>query len=186
MASSFHIRSAWSGDAAAMGRLYVASWQDAYPLLLPHRALLAMSESRAQRHFEALVAAGRDTVLVAEKAGAILGLATGGRATDRGLVVAGKAAQGEVFTLYVHPLATNAGIGGSLLRETLRVLADKGFENVVVWVLRGNPARFFYERFGAKLIARKRDRQFGASIELEAYAWPDLARVLMRPSTPGR
>jgi hypothetical protein len=166
-----------------MGRLYVAAWREAYPALLPMHALLSMSDGRAAQQFEASIARGREAVLVAESRGhGIVGLATGGRASDRGLTVGARLAHGEVFTLYVDPAETERGIGGHLLREMLRTLAEQRHENVIVWVLKGNPARYFYEHLGARLIATKREQRFGTTIDLEAYAWSDLARVMTRPS----
>jgi len=177
------VRPARSEDTAAMGRLYVAAWRDSYPSLLPAAALLAMSEARSARQFESGIARGRDAILVAEgPAGNIAGLLTAGRATDRGLMVGSIRAQGEIFTLYVDPAATGQGAGASLLRAGLCTLAERGYSNGVVWVLRGNPARFFYEHMGARLIAAKREHSSGTLVDLEAYAWPDLARDLMRRS----
>jgi GNAT superfamily N-acetyltransferase len=166
-----------------MGRLYVAAWRDSYPSLLPAAALLAMSEARSARQFEFGIARGRDIVLVAEKpAGEIAGLLTAGGAVDRGLRVGADRAQGEIVTLYVDPMATGQGVGARLLNAGLVALAERGHGNGVVWVLRGNPARFFYEHMGARLVAAKRERSFGKLIDLEAYAWPDLSRALMRRS----
>jgi ribosomal protein S18 acetylase RimI-like enzyme len=163
-----------------MGRLYVSAWRDAYPTLLPAQTLLAMSEARAARQFEASIARSREVALVAcSRAQGVVGLATGGWASDRGIVVAGRRIRGELFTLYVDPYATEQGIGRRLLQEALRALVEKGHESAIVWVLRGNPARFFYQHLGAKLVATKREKRFGTTIELEAYAWPDLAKLTM-------
>jgi hypothetical protein len=177
------VRPARCADAPAMGRLFVAAWREAYPNLLPMATLLTMSHVRAACQFEAAITRGRDTVLVAEeRSQGLVGLATAGNANDRGLKVGSDRAQGEIFTLYVEPLATDRGIGGRLLTAILQSLAERGHRNVVVWVLKGNPARFFYEHMGAKLVATKRERRFGTLIGLEAYAWPDLARVMIRRS----
>jgi hypothetical protein len=177
------VRPARGADAPAMGRLYVAAWREAYPSLLPTATLLSMSEARAAGQFAVAIARGRDAILVAEiRPQGVVGLATAGGASDRGLKVGADRAQGEIFTLYVEPLATDCGIGGRLLTATLQSLAERGQRNVIVWVLKGNPARFFYEHMGAKLVATKRERRFGTLIDLEAYAWPDLARAMMRRS----
>lgn len=166
-----------------MGRLFVAAWRDSYPTLLPAPALLAMSADRSARQFAAAVDRARDIHLIAEGPhGEIAGLLTGGRATDRGLKVGADPAEGEIFTLYIDPMATGQGIGRALLLAGLSALAERGHRNGVVWMLRGNPARFFYEHMGARLIASKREHNFGTIVDLEAYAWPDLSRALMRRS----
>lgn len=177
------VRPARECDAAAMGRLYVAAWRDSYPTLLPAAALLAMSADRSARQFSFAIGRARELLLVAEGSqGALAGLLTGGEASDRGLRIGADRAEGEIFTLYVDPLAIGQGVGRALLIEGLAALAERGHRNGVAWMLRGNPARFFYEHMGARLVAAKRERNFGTVVELEAYAWPDLSRALTRRS----
>ena len=174
------IRPAQSRDAAAMGELYVAAWRDSYPAILPHTTLGAMSASRAARRFTHTTRSARELALVAQgRDGALLGLSTGGKAIDRGLKIGSARAHGEIYTLYVDPFTTEQGLGRLLLRAMLSSLAERGHENAVVWVLQKNPARFFYERMGAHLIATKSETHSGEPIALYAYAWPSLASTFL-------
>jgi len=177
------IRAARRADTARMGEIYVASWREAYPILLPTPTLIGMSPARWARQFSWTIARGREIVLVAEdrKAG-VIGLATGGPATDAALIINGARAAGEVFSLYVAPEHMGLGAGAGLLFAMLRRFAESGHANAIAWMLKGNPARFFYEHMGARLVAEKQERRFGTMIALEAYAWPDLARFGRRPA----
>jgi GNAT superfamily N-acetyltransferase len=177
------IRAARGADSARMGEIYVASWRDAYPILLPRPTLLAMSPARWARQFSWTISRGREITLVAEdRKHGIIGLATGGAATDKGLTIDGARAQGEIFSLYVAAEHTGLGAGKGLLKAMLRRLAERGYTNALAWMLKGNPARFFYEHMGARLVAEKQERRFGGVIGLEAYAWPDLACLGFRPA----
>ncbi len=174
------IRSARIGDAARMAKVYVEAWRDAYPILLPARTLAQMSVERWTHQFSGTIARGREIVLVAEdqKMG-IVGLATGGPAIDRNVLI-GTLGACEIFALYVSADFSGRGAGSGLLRSMLRQFADRGAPAAFAWMLRGNPSRFFYERMGAKLAARKAERRFGAVIHLEAYAWNDLRPIRSR------
>lgn len=177
------IRAARRADTARMGEIYVAAWRDAYPILLPTRTLVGMSPARWARQFAWTIARGREIVLVAEdRKRGVIGLATGGVAADAALMINGTSAGGEIFSLYVAPEHMGFGAGAGLLRAMLRQFADRGHANALAWMLKGNPARFFYEHMGARLVAEKQERRFGTMIGLEAYAWPDLARFDRRPA----
>ena len=47
-----------------------------------------------------------------------------------------------------------------------------------MWVLKGNPARYFYETLGGKLVARRPTRLGGADIEELAFAWEDVSELI--------
>lgn len=174
------IRPARIADAARMAEVYVGAWRDAYPILLPAHTLVGMSVERWAQQFSRTIARGREIVLVAEDhRHGVVGLATGGPAGDRGLLIGARGAC-EIFSLYVSADFTGRGAGAGLLRAMLRQFADHGAPSAFAWMLRGNPSRFFYEHMGAKLIAEKSERRFGEIIHLEAYAWTNLSEVKPR------
>ena len=93
---------------------------------------------------------------------------------------------GEVFTLYVAPDWQNQGIGRRLLIAIFRRLVASGRNSAIVWVLRDNPSRFFYERLGARQVRRKALEVGGLAIEALAYGWRDLPGFLAAVSREGR
>ncbi len=163
------IRAARFQDAHGMAEVFVASWRDTYPHLVPDSYLLRMSvddEATALRR-RLTAAQGKGTLLVAEAAdGCILGLAEAGPIRHRldGF-------SGELFILYVHPDAMGQGLGQSLFQAIRRHLGRNSMGAFVAWVLSGNPARWFYEAQGGKPIA-SRDIPFaGTSLPAIAYGW---------------
>ncbi len=64
-------------------------------------------------------------------------------------------------------------------------LVRSDLASAMIWVLRANPARFFYERLGGKLVSHRPLQVAGISVEAVAYGWPDLAAVLKTQARTG-
>lgn len=54
-------------------------------------------------------------------------------------------------------------------------LASRGFNSLVIWVLKDNPACRFYERLGGRRMAEKVVEIGGKELTDVANVWPDLA-----------
>jgi hypothetical protein len=53
-------------------------------------------------------------------------------------------------------------------------LRRQGFRNMVVWVLRENPACGFYQRVGGVQVAEQPIEIGGKALPEVAYGWPDI------------
>jgi ribosomal protein S18 acetylase RimI-like enzyme len=171
-----HLRSARVADAAAIARLYVEGWRHAYPGLIPARVLLRLSAEAQARDWGYALSRRHvaEAVSVAERPdGRIVGFGSCGEARPTGLSPAG-----EIFTLYVAPDAQEQGIGRALLGRLFTTLADRGLNSALVWVLAGNPSRFFYEAMGGRRIAERTESLWNTDVRQVAYAWDNLATVL--------
>jgi ribosomal protein S18 acetylase RimI-like enzyme len=110
-----------------------------------------------------------EPVLVAEVVPAgIVGYAVGGAARKPSFGY-----DGELISVYLLPEHQRRGIGRELTRRMVRTLLDRGFERVLVRVLRENPARHFYERLGAYSIGTTTVTVGDAELEESLYGWPD-------------
>ena len=165
-------RKARPGDAEAVARIYVSAWRDTYPLLLPAKLLLSMTiEGQTARWRNAIAMAAREAVYVVEDDNKrVAGMTSLGRARDSGLGY-----DAEIYTLYVDPLRTGGGIGRTLLRGAFAALAERGHARCVIWAHAKNPARFFYEAMGGKLIAERATAMAGVPVPEVAFGWPKLA-----------
>ena len=67
------------------------------------------------------------------------------------------------------------GYGRLLVTQVAHDLASRGYRSLVIWVLKDNPARRFYERLGGRLAAEKVVEIGGRPLLDVAYVWPDLA-----------
>ena len=122
-------------------------------------------------------ARGADVVLVAQESdgGGIVGFGNCGRARhDTAL----GGAMGEVYTLYVANDWQGRGIGRALLSGLFDSLQGHGINQAMVWVLSGNPARFFYEAMGGDRLAERREPFSGTVLDETAYFWSNLGEWL--------
>ena len=81
-------------------------------------------------------------------------------------------AEGELYTIYVHPDRWQGGIGRELIRAGEARLRELGYGRVVLWVLEGNlRAQRFYELAGWVADGERRTIEFvGQSIPEVRYA----------------
>jgi len=168
-----HIRPATRVDAEAIARVYVDTWRSVYAGLVPDRVLTRMSYARQRESWGHEVVAGKGQghhVLVADlPPHGVVGFVSLG--PNR----AGPAHfDGEIYTLYVIDDFQNQGIGRDLLTGGLHALAANGCRSAVVWVLTGNPSRYFYEAMGGRRVAERNERLWGTSLSETAYGWPEL------------
>jgi ribosomal protein S18 acetylase RimI-like enzyme len=173
-------REATAEDAAALGRLHVASWRESYAGLLPGDLLAGLSaEARAAMWSAVLgdpAAFNETAVFVAERGDEMVGFAACGGQRDEGLQADGFT--GEFGAIYVLGSHQRHGVGGSLMRLMSRRLLDHGRTAAALWVLRENvPARAFYERIGGALVGERRLDEYGTPLTEVAYGWRDLAAL---------
>ena len=172
MGTGVTVRKARPADAESVARVYVESWRDTYPLVLPARVLNGMTiRGQAARWRNAISVGVREAVLVAEdEKGRLIGMTSMGRARDAGIGY-----DAEIYTLYVDPLMTGRGAGRSLLAGAFAALAERGHTKCIVWAHAGNPARFFYEAMGGKAIAERTTSMMGVPVPEVAFGWARLA-----------
>ncbi|MGH7060255.1 MAG: GNAT family N-acetyltransferase [Stellaceae bacterium] len=175
------IRPARSADAGAIARLDVETWRTTYAGVLSTPYLVGLSERRREAGWRGVIAAEpRDVRVAADASGGILGFGSCGPARgDRGFA-------GEVFTLYVGPDWQNRGIGRRLLIALFRRLVATGRNSAIIWVLRDNPSRFFYERLGGRQVVGKALPVGGSAVAAVGYGWADLPGFLAAVSSEDR
>jgi ribosomal protein S18 acetylase RimI-like enzyme len=175
------IRPARPADARGIARLDVETWRTAYAGVLSTSYLVGLSERRREAGWRSVILREpRDVRVAVDARGGIVGFGScGANRGDRFFA-------GEVFTLYVAPDWQNQGIGRRLLIALFRRLVAAGRDSAIVWVLRDNPARFFYERLGARQVSRKPIAVGGMAVEAIAYGWRDLPGFLATVSSEDR
>lgn len=142
------VRNATGDDVPRIAEIHVRSWQAAYRGILPDPLLDSLSVSEREQSWHALLSDDGDRwlTLVAEDSGVLTGfcsVATPSR--DEGV----RDTTAEIGALYVDPDHWRERTGSALLMAGLKELGEKGWRDVVLWVLPENqPALTFYDRFG--------------------------------------
>jgi GNAT superfamily N-acetyltransferase len=176
---ALQIRPARHDDAAEIARVYIESWHDTYPGVLPTPLLRAMTPKGQTARWQASIRAqGREAVLVAESSRyGIVGMASLGPARDDGLGL-----DGEIYTLYVDPAFYGRGVGRALLKGAFSTLRKNGMSSCLIWAHARNHARFFYEAMGGRLIAERSAKLMGETVPEAAYGWKTLALAERSPA----
>jgi ribosomal protein S18 acetylase RimI-like enzyme len=171
--SEIAIRAARPGDARRIARLDVETWRATYAGILTTPFLVGLSTRRREVGWASVIEREpRDVWVALDADGEIVGFGSCGRNRD------GHEFAGEVFTLYVAPDWQNQGIGRQLLLALFGRLVAQGCGSVIIWVLRDNPARFFYHRLGGRDVRHRAFVVGGKRVEAAGYAWRDLPGFL--------
>ena len=182
----YNVRKAALSDARSIAGIYVDSWRNTYAGLLPDKFLIGLDRDDCERCWWRHILARRSNkhvAFVAEASGhGVIGFASGGLARDRQIEH-----DGEVYTLYVLNEYHGFGLGKRLFTTMAAQLVETHGSSLIVWVLLGNPARFFYESLGGKLVAHRYATMAGAPIEEIGFAWEDVRSLIAlgRPNQDG-
>jgi ribosomal protein S18 acetylase RimI-like enzyme len=174
------IRPASLADAANLASMHVASWRETYPGLLPDSMLTSLSVDKRLAMWQQVMGdtppSGSPKVYIAEIDSEIVGFGSCGSQRTPTLREGGY--DGEINAIYVLRAFQRRALGSRLLSAMASDLSGRGFTAVSLWVLRDNaPARRFYERYNAQVVAeREETRPDGVLIEV-AYGWKPLAEL---------
>ena len=164
------IRTATSGDAAALARVQVLTWQQTYRGILPDAFLDGLDVERSAESWRAVVADRRRITHVVDAPG-IVGFCTAGpsRGDPSGF-------RGEVEAIYVHPAEQGNGHGTALIRAAMDWLAGKRLTPVLVWALEANTrAHGFYQALGARRLDTRLLRIADALYPEVGFGFPEVS-----------
>jgi ribosomal protein S18 acetylase RimI-like enzyme len=168
----FIIRRATVDDADAIANVHVTSWRETYRGLMPDDFLNNLSVERRVTYWRESLANPYDeyeAVVLAELDGEVVGFASFGRQSETDLPY-----EGELLAIYVLKSAHGKGIGRGLVTAVARDLLERGISSMLVWVLKDNPARGFYERLGGAYLRQKSIKIGEAHLLEVSYGWKDL------------
>jgi ribosomal protein S18 acetylase RimI-like enzyme len=161
------LRRAISADAPAIARAHVASWQEAYPGIVPASHLQGFTIERTTERLRQSLASGAEETYVAEHDGEILGFLTLGDCRDTDV---DQQTTGEIWGIYLSPEYWRKGIGRFLSEQGEAMLVSRGRSFATLWVLDANAqARRFYEAMGFELDGVTKQVSLGASLKAIRY-----------------
>lgn len=145
------LRRAVAHDAGAIGSMHRRSAVAGYSHVFPQTFPPPPEDDFVHRWTTAIAAESPWTVLVAEQADLVIGVAMFGPDPDH-------TATGHVARIYVDPVHWGEGIGGVLHDHALQHLARAGYADATLWVLDGNErAAAWYRRRGWTPTGDRRD-----------------------------
>jgi ribosomal protein S18 acetylase RimI-like enzyme len=170
----FTIRKATVEDASAIATVHVAAWRETYRGIVSDEVLSRLSvQRRTEQWINTLSNKSHPYhhAFVGEVEGQVVGFANSGspQVKDSGF-------DSELFALYILRAAHKMGIGRSFVQAVAKGLSGQGCKSMMVWVLKDNLARGFYERLGGEYLYEKPIEIGGDSLMEAAYGWRDLSR----------
>ncbi len=147
------VRSPRLRDVERLAVVNIETWQHAYTGLVVQQRLDAMDLEEYRDRWRSNLTEPPDEriLLVAEADAEVVAYAIGGpyRPQDEDDETPGTAGLGEVYALYAHPRSQGIGAGKAVHDALLRRLADAGYDEAALWVLRDNArTRAWYRRQG--------------------------------------
>jgi GNAT superfamily N-acetyltransferase len=163
------IRAAEVGDSGAIARVQVDTWRSTYSDIVPSEFLQALSYEQRSAYWSDILSnedrEGIFTVAEDEDVG-VVGFCVCGR--DRS---AESEFGSELFAIYILEAYQNQGVGRAMFGESISWARDHGMKSIIVWVLRDNPYRRFYESLGGELVAERMISIGDAQLPEVAYRW---------------
>jgi len=167
------IRPAQIDDTLAMALVHVDTWRTSYVGIVPDEHLANLSYDRCQSNWIEHLANSRSemfTFVAEDQSGQIVAIASGGPLREEL-----GSFDGELYVLYVLKEFQKIGYGRQMVTQIARELGSRDYRSLVIWVLKENPARRFYERLGGQLIGEKVVEIGGKQLIDVAYGWSDLS-----------
>lgn len=180
------IRLANHTDAAALGRISVASWRQTYRCIMPTSYLDALDpierEARMrERIADIAVGAGAPLAcaFVAEDAdGEVIGFVFGGEPQPMRGGEPPTDYDAELYALYLAPGRERQGIGARLTHAAASYLRAAGARSLIIWALADNPNTAFYARLGGAIALEQTITIAGAQLREVAFVWSDIAALI--------
>lgn len=176
MNPKFTVRAATAQDANDIARVNHETWVATYRGILDEESIRnhSLQEQVTLWQQQLGVINPSELRFVAETQGSIVGYTGGGRNPD-----SQSPFQCELFGIYVLHDYQGQGLGSALTVELAKGLQAKGFSSMLVWVLRENPFRHFYEKLGAAQLEQAREIDYsGKKLSVVCYGWSDLSKLV--------
>lgn len=169
------IRRAYPSDVPAIARVHVDTWRTTYAGIVPEEFLANLTcESREGQWRSFFEGENRSSILlIAEEAGQSVGFACGGPEREGHTLYSG-----ELYAIYLQQHQQRRGTGRRLTEAVAKFLLEEGHQAMLVWVLKDNPSRGFYEHGGGQYVAEKEIDIGGSKLIEIAYGWPDIRTLI--------
>jgi GNAT superfamily N-acetyltransferase len=166
------IRQAAPEDAAGIARVHVNSWRTTYPGIVSEAVLGNLSAERSQDYWLKSISEPGDKcfalVAVDEQVG-VIGFASAGPERSGNYPY-----QCELFAIYMLRAYQGRGVGRRLVSAVAQGLLDLGLSSMLVWVLKDNLFRAFYEALGGEQVGEQDITIGNQTLREVAYGWPDI------------
>lgn len=171
------IRKAEISDAPKLAKVNVDTWRTTYKGIISDEYLQNLSYKWSEIYFLTVIKKQNRIIncfIAEEESGKIVGFAIGRLEKSENPKY-----KGELWSIYVDREHQRKGIGKLLVSAVVEKLLNLNINSMLVWVLKKNPSRAFYESLGGKYIGEKPIKIGQEDLIEVAYGWENL-RVLLK------
>jgi GNAT superfamily N-acetyltransferase len=171
------IRIADINDATAISMVHIDTWRTTYRGMVPDYIIDGLDYVKNNERWRQTLSQGEDrrTYIAISDDGKIVGFATAGPNRNCQYKF-----DGELYAIYILKEYHGQGFGRALVTAVARWLHSKGFYSMILWVLKENPAKFFYEALGGKFITAEKVEIGNSFLDELSYGWDDLSCLLKK------
>ena len=163
-----NLRRAKAEDAPRLAKIHVDSWQAAYQGIVPGNYLQGFTVQKREGAFRRAIESGMEETYLLEEEGHAVAILTIGLSLDEDL---NTGSIGVIWGIYIAPSHWRHGIGRMLVGEAEKLLLDRGYQEIVLWVLEDNmKARYFYEAMGYHQDGASKIVNLGQPLKVVRYA----------------
>lgn len=166
------IREANIKDVKSIAKVNLDTWKTTYSNIISQDYLNSLSYGKYEIIWEKILNNLKKTsyfYVAEEKNGNIIGFAWAG--LNRGSQTK---EIGELYAIYVLKRYQRKGIGKALFSSIFKNFYEKNIKNVIVWILKKNINRKFYESLQGKYYKEKREKIGDKHYNLIAYRWDNM------------
>ncbi len=168
-------RDAIPTDAVDIAKIQLTVWKQAYNKIFPEKFLQQMSyKDKIESNYKWLESLEKTTrVFVAEiKSKQLIGFSVGGLKREGDPLY-----KGELWGIYILNNYQRKGIGTELFKKVIQHLLNIKINSMLVWVLKDNPYRFFYEKLKGKFVREKQKEFNGLFRLIVSYGWLNIKNI---------
>ncbi len=171
------IRPANINDSAGIAHVQITSYRTAYKNFFPPAYFEQMTEVEQTQDWRDLMSdASHDSLIVAKtNVNEIIGYALG-QAERQDF----EAWECELVALPVLPEYQRQGIGSKLFAAMAGEMKRRGKTALMLWTIKENPVRAFYERLGGELVGEKSYDVDEMKVTEVAYSWKNIGELIER------
>ncbi len=170
-----NIRKATMADIPALAIVHIDTWKATYNGIIADEIIEQLTYEIGENRFRTVLnmESQNVTCFVAEfPPKKILGFAIGG------LERSGHSRyKGELWGIYVSMKSQGKGIGRQLVATVVTKLRNMNLNSMLVWVLKENPYRRFYESLGGQFVGEKPVKMGQHELIEVSYGWENLREL---------
>jgi ribosomal protein S18 acetylase RimI-like enzyme len=171
----YQIRHAILEDCPGIAKTQVDSYRTAYAGLFPTPYLEHFTYAEEEQDWIRMLTSSTDDILL---------VATSQEKQIVGYVLARAKPDifpgydSEIVALHVRQSFQGKGIGRALLSQAIKDLMSRDCRSVMLWTLKNNKARQWYEKLNGKLLGEKDYEVDDWVIREVAYGWEEISTLL--------